>query len=462
MSTLYSPFRRLRRWWTPVVALVNVAFSLLTLVVSLPGVPYAHAQETAATTCNYRVDGKYADSLCWINFAFLDRINLRSQAFSSQGLPVTMDVDGGNRVQFNLKIVSPGTVDDMLPKTDAEGYSRAAFGNRVYKNTQGTPKNLIGRRVRGNYSYDIEIRNIQAVDHTGAPTGFGMAFFDGESSNVGETTTVTSNVNLRDLGLETPPNFIPACGGRPTLNGNRYQCVGTNGRTGTWGVAADNPTEFNVNFRTGSVQNGVFAFYMLNVSGRVTVDRSGLNGLRDNTQFSLEAKRRNAVVGSAQGENLTGLTLIDVVGDEIEFNSMGRGSASPNVRYQPNWTCTMTDPQGESSVINVTPREEGWNRSSVVVPISSYGRVYCAVNWVARRELAATLKLTKRIEGTAANNALLAGKRFLIDYQCSLPGFAEAFPHFQDMTGSVDLSNGQSQTVSRLRPPGARSARSAR
>ncbi|MEV8337542.1 hypothetical protein [Leucobacter sp. NPDC077196] len=154
---------------------VAAVVAALSLPVLLPPPP-AHAAETM-TSCSTADpgSGKYAETLCWIDFSGYDHY----QAVSSEGQPMTLPLPGGWSASFILK-----TTGHPLHATPFPADINAYFGNENYTGVAGSAALLQDTGPNKPLESAIAIEGVVVKDATGQPVeGYSLVSADAETTD---------------------------------------------------------------------------------------------------------------------------------------------------------------------------------------------------------------------------------------------------------------------------------------
>ncbi len=153
------------------------AVALAALVLPTLSPPSAaHAAETV-TSCSTADpgSGKYAETLCWIDFSGYDHY----QAISSEGQRMTLPLPGGWHASFILKTTGQPLHATPFP-TDVNAY----FGNSNYTGVAGSAALLQDTGPNKPLESTIAIEGVMVKDATGQPVeGYSLVSADAETTD---------------------------------------------------------------------------------------------------------------------------------------------------------------------------------------------------------------------------------------------------------------------------------------
>lgn len=226
---------------------VRAALALLTVVftivgsATLPAVLGLSANTAAAATdaqCHFASPGtgKYAGTLCWLDFSRLDA------AQSASGQDFTFAIGGGNTVHLKAKQVG-GRVEPAAFPT----WWGAYLGNSGhYSGVAGKPALY---QTADHTTSTLTVSDIRVTDPHGNPVSeFALVGADAESTDEKESITWQATTPIESLTAQgTDPGIGNACaGGYTGLGTTTVKCTGagTATKTGTPIVAARHPQSF--------------------------------------------------------------------------------------------------------------------------------------------------------------------------------------------------------------------------
>ena len=493
-----------------------VLIAVLMLAVTAMAVPFAppRAQaQTGGTTdalnfgdCAMRTGTgaaqTWANQICWID----------TTGLTSNGR-VTKRI-GGYTLTFDVTV----NTDAKLSTLANPSWSQAAFGkvgSGFFERTSTATVNDIlqmNYSNRVNPSASITLSNISLTSPTGqkVPNPRFMVA-DAESTgsgNPGEMISVESaNGGVEILGRVTPAGYKNACTGTSSIFGPavephlgtllKWQYAGSRQRdfvcytldTGTYGTfvtAADNPGTLEISMAADN--RGAQAIALGLAVGRVsfgaadqlaTIDTSFENSVtQKSSTVNFEAFQLDGTtytpIPTAPNQTVpvirrlgAGATPIDSFAFRSTITTDG---ASGFTRYDPVWSCTLTDTAGTSQSFTIregsVPAEfslvnnptNGTSEVRVAAPRNR--AVNCSVVWQPRFA-PATLDLQKSVTGNAADFSDIQLRRFTLNYACEdVTGlgagnvrFSQAYPEVP-LTGSASLERGTTQQITNL-PRGA-------
>ncbi|WP_158268484.1 DUF5979 domain-containing protein [Corynebacterium liangguodongii] len=496
------------------LSIVATLLVALAIVAAPVGVPQAQAQATVPNAtnwsfkdCSFRqgdLARDYANNTCWISFN-------RSEF---NGNVVTKTI-GPYTLTMRLSIQNSDARDGYLETQNGRLGTGSAFGDSTsgqgvfhpYAGDGGTP---IIRKVSTQY---IELYADQiAVTKGGVRQDFSVVFADAEGTkkngSVGEIISVVSTGGTTmGYGRVTPQGYDQACTGanhQDTMFGpgtvikpiewpaavagfKDFVCrvpgftLNPPERPGTWTFETKNPSALRIGM--GAYTNTVQAFAMgINLSRAsvpataVSVDSTAFEQQQTGqvTTFSpndLKVYDRQGttdtpidVTPGTTGAYIRARNADNSYAGSVVYRSTATGAQAnmATKRYEPTWTCTLTDsnstaitrtfkagsePEDMPVRVNNAP---GGNWSEVVVTDPT-GRVpSCSVQWKTRF-LPTTLNLQKSVTGNAAGYKDIQLRQFTLNYTCtdltvSNVRASEAYPGLE-LTGFASLERGTSQTT---------------
>lgn len=314
-----------------------VFFGLL-VALGLHGV--ASANTCAAAATQGTAPGDYKD-YCWLEFSgYSDTL-----ALTVAGQPFTFNLPDGSSLRMTVKTTKlVGTGNPAIRTVTVPSWSGAAFGNRAFIGIPGQTVLYAGvnaSRVR------VTLSNISVTP----PSGGGIAKYalvlgDGESSNNGESLSLTTNgdnwVQLAKIQNGTSALY-------PTLAGVGTKIVTETGVAGTVGSyvfgSFNNPTQISADIKSGGLQGIIVGvrYASISVVSRIT-------GVRYSPadQFNYAIKTTSGVTmasGATSGTTLSGFTPagLPTVAASYPFvvsEVMAGGSVGALNNYGVSLTCT--------------------------------------------------------------------------------------------------------------------------
>jgi uncharacterized repeat protein (TIGR01451 family) len=331
----------------------------------------------AATGCGYANtsanNGKFAQTACWLNFSTFTETAARSA--SGQLMSVTLD--GGYTANFTVKMADvPGdAVMHVLPQTTPLA-ARFAFGTDAYRGVPGSPA-LYSQPGTGFKGGVLSFSNITVKDSAGNPvTGFSFVAADAEDlvgGTANESFTWSSDKPLNEIERLAPTGNW-GCKSPIGLGTTTVSCngTGTGGSTAAGGkstallVAADSPTQFNVEWQTNA-QSGIaiaIRTARLTLTKQVTSRTNAADAFTLNVTSPRGTNIATASTGAASTATTGPVTVLPVVGDGPFVLSESAAGGSPTVlsNYSQSWACTNANtgsttvlPSGGGTTKNVTP-----------------------------------------------------------------------------------------------------------
>jgi uncharacterized repeat protein (TIGR01451 family) len=326
------------------------ALSLLIVVAAaLLGSHRVEAATCAPATSAGNAPSDWA-SFCWLDFSGYSD----TQALSAAGQPFTFTLSDGSTLNLTLKAVS--TAASGLRAVPAPSWSGAAVGNTAFIGIPGAPVLYTSNNAS---TVTVSLSNIRVTPPTGvtATTGFALVAADAESTNGGESITLTTNGAPWTVLDQVPP-----------ISGSTYPTMSSAGTTVTETGAAGNvggyifgtansPTNLTAKLVAGGLQGVMFAVRYAWVSVNKTLVSTRI-ATADQFRYSVLSTAAGAPVtfGTSTGSGNGAFTraLVSVAsGYPLTISeSMAAGSTSPLSNYVSSLTCTNANPSSTTSLPN--------------------------------------------------------------------------------------------------------------
>lgn len=363
--------RSFRRLLTALAVTAGVLCVLGIASVAMP----AQAQAADPVGCNYAQSGtgRYADTICWIDFSSFDNPTARSAA----GQPMSLSLPGGYTATFVVEArpvagyadISSCIADEPLPFwTFSLGPPATSWplGALEYRNIAGRPGLLNTNGVppggtfppacRGNGTgADLILSNIQVRDAVGQPVpGYGIVSTEAEAStHVGGEGIVWRSDRTLSLLDTINPRGGGCVGGRVTGFGtSTVTCAGLGGASyGTSLVFAESPTFFS----TASVNpSGILGTTYGFVTSKLRLNKVADQLQAPSDSFNLAVSAGSTVLGSgATNGALTGTTGEVTILTGGSFDLAETGAAGTDLaNYNQSWACNrngVSDPSLSST-----------------------------------------------------------------------------------------------------------------
>ncbi|MDI6022186.1 hypothetical protein QBL02_01355 [Leucobacter sp. UT-8R-CII-1-4] len=341
-------------------ALFAGMLGLLSTVSTAP----AEAVQVDPTGCSYAPGskGKFADTICWIDFSGYDPVKAKSEA----GQPYRLEIGGGYVATFDLKMRAvPGSnYYEIVPRETSQMVSgstlQGAFSNNYYASAQGKPVLWNNGPGSGSGSgFTARLDNIIVSGPDGSKIDdFRFVSGDAESTGAGEFVTFTSDKPLNFLEALRPPQSTMGCFREINIVGEGTTSVTCNGRTGAGShgtnlnnVAANvlyysqTPSFIEQTVRSGSLNAGVFGFMMSKVKLNKVVDSRAFAS----DTFDLNVRSGDSLIESANTGSETAISTgeVTVLANSSVTLEEVAGEGTDLSNYRTNWSCTNNgDPAG--------------------------------------------------------------------------------------------------------------------
>jgi prepilin-type N-terminal cleavage/methylation domain-containing protein len=222
------------------------------------------------TSCEFASPntGTYASTLCFVDFSYLTGAAL-AQATGGGCLETSVTLPGNYVMYFCISISGPTILPWYLPTYPEAFLGNSNNGVPFYTGTSGDP--ALYQRVEGSTD-TVTLSDISVVAPSGSlATGWEAVSADAESTDVGESITWNSNVDLTDIpngqSVDTPSDPVGnACQNGAGLTGagtTQMECSGgttetSATKTGTAMIAAIAPNTFSATLVGTGLQGVTF------------------------------------------------------------------------------------------------------------------------------------------------------------------------------------------------------------
>ncbi|PSS43233.1 hypothetical protein C6401_13550 [Arthrobacter woluwensis] len=341
---LGAPARRLRSITAALAAVVlGLAATLAAVTLSAPA-----AAAATNTSCHFSASGtgKYADTLCWLDFSGLDP----AQAATGQDFAFT--IDGGNTLYATVTR-SGGTIAPAAFPT----WSGAYLGNRgFYSGTAGKPALY---QTTDRTTSSLTLSNMRIVTPQGMEVmQWSIVGADAESTDVNESITWNSTNPITSLTATRTGNGLGnACaGGFTGVGTTQVKCTGagTDIKTGTAILASQRPVTFSQTMVGGGREAVAFGVLVSSVKMNKAV-ASRFPG--DDFQVDISSDAADVAHGSTGPTGTSATTgknsvVTPVPGMPFHFRESAVAGDLNN--YSASWRCTNFDqvdpslPQGDA------------------------------------------------------------------------------------------------------------------
>ena len=379
-----------------------IAFAALALPALAPPPP-AYAAETM-TSCSTADpgSGKYAETLCWIDFSGYDHY----QAISSEGQRMTLPLPGGWSASFVLKTTGHPLHATPFP-TDINAY----FGNENYNGVAGSAALLQDTpEPKRTIESTISIEGIVVKDASGQPVeGYSIVSADAETTDqqpeTGKKETITWQSSDPIYAISGDGDALGnACGGfLDGIGTTKVICDGANTevepRTGAAIVAsAASERMTQTLYAERGVEAVAFGFLISQVELSKQVEsRYG----HDNFTVNVSNAEGNAIPATAEtgptgAFATTGRQNIPVKlgGSPAEFSETSTGRLE---NYSASWACTRN---GQEDTTLPVGTDAGYTQT---IHVGLGDLVACTITNTAKPSGIALEKFVDRIEDVDAN-----------------------------------------------------------
>lgn len=344
---LGAPARRLRSITAALAAVVlGLAATLAAVTLSAPA-----AAAATNTSCHFSASGtgKYADTLCWLDFSGLDP----AQAATGQDFAFT--IDGGNTLYATVTRSGAAVGAAAFPT-----WGGAYLGNRgFYSGTAGKPALYQADAGQTGPKSTLTLSNMRVVTPQGMEVmQWSIVGADAESTDVNESITWNSTNPITSLTATRTGNGLGnACaGGFTGVGTTQVKCTGagTDTKTGTAILASQRPVTFSQTMVGGGREGVAFGVLVSSVKMNKTV-ASRFPG--DDFQVDISSDAADVAHGSTGPTGTSATTgknsvVTPVPGMPFHFRESAVAGDLNN--YSASWRCTNFDqvdpslPQGDA------------------------------------------------------------------------------------------------------------------
>ncbi|MBW1641063.1 DUF11 domain-containing protein, partial [Microbacterium resistens] len=330
--------------------------SAFVAVAGLVGLSTAPAHAVTNTTCGFATPGtgKYAQALCWFNFAGYNA----SEATSAAGQEIVVMLPGGSRMTFTLKASGGGVSSSAIPT-----WGGAYLGNVDYRGIPGRPAMY---QTTGGTTTDLTLSNIRMFNPQGVEMqSFSLVGADAESTDGNESIRWTSSHPIYSLTAQgSDPGIGNACpGGLTGVGTTQVTCSAgghnTSPQTGGPILASENPDFWTQRMVGGGRQAVAFGVLISQVELRKQVE-SRFAG--DDFQVTIDDE--SGAWHFEDGTGPTGTTastglqeVVDSGGDPV-FRFRERMNSGLMTNYDASWSCTRN---GERDATLPSGRQPGYS-----------------------------------------------------------------------------------------------------
>jgi hypothetical protein len=357
--------------------------------------PAAAATQGCGYADNSANNGKYANTICWFDFADFDEATARTAA----GQPMQVTLDGGYTAEFTTHITNvAGDAQMSMEKRSTPLETRFAFGTDAYRGIPGLDSlySEYGADPTAFKGANLSFDNIRVVDSAGNPvSGYSFVAADTEDNVEGESFTWSSDKPLDEIE-RLAPNGGWGCKNPVGVGTTQISCAGTGaGGSSTAGgkstsllVAADTPSNFTTQWQTAA-RSGVAIGIQ---TAKVTINKQVASRINSADSFDLAV---TSPEGTAVGSASTGTantattgaitTLPRTTGASYRLGETATaGSPTLLSNYTASWACV-------NAAGSDTPLPSGTGTSKQVAPAIG-DDITCTITNTAK---AATLSIEK-------------------------------------------------------------------
>jgi len=344
---LGAPARRLRSITAALAAVVlGLAATLAAVTLSAPA-----AAAATNTSCHFSASGtgKYADTLCWLDFSGLD------PAQAAKGQDFAFTIDGGNTLYATVTRSGAAVGAAAFPT-----WGGAYLGNRgFYSGTAGKPALYQADAGQTGPKSTLTLSNMRVVTPQGMEVlQWSIVGADAESTDVNESITWNSTNPITSLTATRTGNGLGnACaGGFTGVGTTQVKCTGagTDTKTGTAILASQRPVTFSQTMVGGGREAVAFGVLVSSVKMNKTV-ASRFPG--DDFQVDISSDAADVAHGSTGPTGTSATTgknsvVTPVPGMPFHFRESAVAGDLNN--YSASWRCTNFDqvdpslPQGDA------------------------------------------------------------------------------------------------------------------
>ncbi|MFD6056374.1 CshA/CshB family fibrillar adhesin-related protein, partial [Agromyces sp. NPDC060279] len=305
----------------------------------LVGVSVAGAQAATSATCGFADagTGKYAQALCWFDFAGYNA----AEATSAAGQQMEVTLPGGSRMTFTLKASGGGVTGSVIPT-----WGGAYLGNREYRGIPGRP--ALYQATSGTTT-DLTLSDIRMFSPQGVEMqSFSLVGAEAESTDGNESLRWTSNNPIYSLTANgSNPGIGNACpGGFTGVGTTQVTCSAggqsTSPQTGGPILASQNPDFWTQRMVGGGRQAVAFGALISRLELRKQVD-SRFTG--DDFKLTIDDRNGNWHFEGSTGPTGTTSTtelreiIDDGAGDPV-FRFAEQMNSGLLSNYNAAWSCT--------------------------------------------------------------------------------------------------------------------------
>ncbi|MBM9463648.1 DUF11 domain-containing protein [Aeromicrobium sp. YIM 150415] len=332
MRTIHRLHRN--HWFSACGALLLALAVVAAGLVSIAVAPAASA--ATATTCSTADEGsgRYASTLCWLDFSGYNA----AEASSPAGQEMSVALPGGSTLTFTVKASGGAVAGAGFPT-----YSGAYLGNGSYTGVDGRPALYqTGDRT----TTDIVLSDIRLTTPSGEPSNaFSLVGADAESTDARESITWRSSNPIYSLTADgADPGIGNACSQAYTGLGTREVVCSSNSvsnKTGTPIVASQAPDTFSQRMVGGGRQAVAFGVLLSQVELNKQVD-SRFGG--DAFEIAIDDEDGARLYDAATGATGTSATTEEqtIIGTDrgATFTFSETATSGSLDRYDISWACT--------------------------------------------------------------------------------------------------------------------------
>ncbi|MEZ2373312.1 hypothetical protein [Arthrobacter sp. RCC_34] len=326
--------------------ILGLAATLAAVTLSAPA-----AAAATNTSCHFSASGtgKYADTLCWLDFSGLD------PAQAAKGQDFAFTIDGGNTLYATVTRSGAAVGPAAFPT-----WGGAYLGNRgFYSGTAGKPALYQTDAGMTGPKTTLTLSNMRVVTPQGMEVmQWSIVGADAESTDVNESITWNSTNPITSLTATRTGNGLGnACaGGFTGVGSTQVKCTGagTDIKTGTAILASQRPVTFSQTMVGGGREGVAFGVLISSVKMNKTV-ASRFPG--DDFQVDISSDAADVAHGSTGPTGTSATTgknsvVTPVPGMPFHFRESAVTGDLNN--YSASWRCTNFDqvdpslPQGDA------------------------------------------------------------------------------------------------------------------
>ncbi|MDT5225693.1 MAG: hypothetical protein QOG19_3100 [Mycobacterium sp.] len=331
-------------------AVVSAVVAVFVSMVAFGASPASAA--ASPTGCGFATgsSGKYANTICYIDFTSYDETTARSAA----GQPFTVSLGGGYTATFVLtsQAIPNRPFWGTLPASAPAMAPFSAWANQYYNSTPGQPVlwNVVGFNAAdpntGASGVKYTLSNIAVTGPGGSPVqDYKFVTGDAEASSTGEKITFSSDKNLDLLEpLVSADNPAAGCLQANTtgIGTTSVVCQGQGGamipHASNELFASQSPTTISQTIDASSRNGGVFGFMMSKVQLNKTV--ASRKNPTDSFDVSVtDGSSTLATASTGTGNSATTGQVVTLSTSTVTLAETPTGGTDLS-QYTGSWQCT--------------------------------------------------------------------------------------------------------------------------